>query len=909
MTSLRTTDDSKFSLLTHPSTDCGWYQDFPLHAKSLHGMKKKYCAQYDCSETLLLGAKLTVKINTDSATLSKEEFFQVKQKKRSNNIILSVVAKNGIIESILRIEAIWTRSVENCNLRHRYEFYGCVCPAQKVKNLISLSYSQMDRSKLDPETLNENALKTPNLDDHQLEADKKQVESNEGIEEIKRDEQAVEADVKSTLNEVIETVGELTVTCSGQCSDCDDEKLTAARVRSMNKDYVIVPMCEVSSDGRGQLLNRNKATKQYNDTKPNGILAHICLELASGMDMQNYYYVKCSQSPDDDIRQKRHSCMTICVPTGDSRSDHNDFEHLPDHPEDEFDPAGKLEVEEVLDMEECENKSLKSEDLDMIFPVDQLQPNQNPHRMASLTPLEVFWEGNSRAFRVLQYPQEIRQFIELILLSSDHCVLETKHYWSTQPDMENLDELFQSFVAKVEFPSKLEKLRMPLPFNEYSSFVCLKVQMQLLQRRMRDLKRFSYYHDQTMRKMLKNAPCWIVFNLALIYYCKYAKYHLAMDVNTFEMFDQFENWFQNSTIPFEMRVAFCFIDPISIWHVLEMKAEIYLLKKCPGDALEIYKNLDMLEDVTNICKLFSLEHIGLPIIEERHSTFPSSFTTYLLGIMQNDDDLLFNACSMHPRKFVLPQLARIKKLYADGQFSLCLKRLRSIFDEDPIMHEAWFLFGMCFYHLKNYSAAANAFRRSLEIKLSENGWTYLEDSIVKISDEASLNLFKRSKCELNIEIFLDQIIVHFFRNGKFESVVGIFRKIAHHHESIGRTVQSVMIRLLEVICRERNNEIYVNLRLQLQDVLENLQVDFCHNENFWNLCAQLVDPRINNCIKNVKQWELFLKCSNYEIICIKRKQTNPRRLRLLNWKRFYYLKAKIMYKKINRSINRNMAGT
>ncbi|KAL1242120.1 putative potassium transport system protein Kup [Trichinella spiralis] len=37
----------------------------------------------------------------------------------------------------------------------------------------------MDRSKLDPEILNENTLKTPDLDDHQLEADKKQVESNE----------------------------------------------------------------------------------------------------------------------------------------------------------------------------------------------------------------------------------------------------------------------------------------------------------------------------------------------------------------------------------------------------------------------------------------------------------------------------------------------------------------------------------------------------------------------------------------------------------------------------------------------------------------------------------------------------------------------------------------------------------
>ncbi|KRX70980.1 hypothetical protein T06_4033 [Trichinella sp. T6] len=88
---MSTTHDSKFSLLTYPSTRCG--------------------------------------IRT---FLCLEEFFQVKQKKRSNNIILSVMAKNGIIESILRIEAIWTRSVENCNHRHCYEVLRIGDEAQYV---------------------------------------------------------------------------------------------------------------------------------------------------------------------------------------------------------------------------------------------------------------------------------------------------------------------------------------------------------------------------------------------------------------------------------------------------------------------------------------------------------------------------------------------------------------------------------------------------------------------------------------------------------------------------------------------------------------------------------------------------------------------------------------------------------
>ncbi|KRY07418.1 hypothetical protein T12_2539 [Trichinella patagoniensis] len=275
---MSTTHDSKFSLLTYPSTR----------------------GEVDCRDQ-----------HTNSATLSKEEFFQVKQKKRSNNIMLSAVAKNGIIESILLIEAIWPRSVEDNNLRHRYEvlrigdevnlickrtvdYFKMIAAIKHIHNTVGKAYDGIGHgrekkiSRLEQNfgtIMNENTLKTPDLDDHQLEADKKLVESNEGIEETKRDEQAVEADVKSTLNEVIETVGELTVTCSGQCSDCDDEKLTAERVRSMNKNHVIVPICEVSSDGRGQPLKRNKATKQHNDIKQNGILAHICLELASGMDM------------------------------------------------------------------------------------------------------------------------------------------------------------------------------------------------------------------------------------------------------------------------------------------------------------------------------------------------------------------------------------------------------------------------------------------------------------------------------------------------------------------------------------------------------------------------------------------------------------------------------------------------
>ncbi|KRX18777.1 PiggyBac transposable element-derived protein 2 [Trichinella nelsoni] len=97
--------------------------------------------------------------------------------------------------------------------------------------------------------------------------------------------------------------------------------------------------------------------------------------------------------------------VVVLPPTaGDSGSDDTDQEYLPDDAEDEFDPAGELEVEQEVRVEECETTKLsgkerralprwkKTEDLDMIFPVEQLQRNENLQQIASLTPLEVWFK-------------------------------------------------------------------------------------------------------------------------------------------------------------------------------------------------------------------------------------------------------------------------------------------------------------------------------------------------------------------------------------------------------------------------------------------------------------------------------------------------------------------------------------
>ncbi|KRY65508.1 PiggyBac transposable element-derived protein 3 [Trichinella pseudospiralis] len=137
--------------------------------------------------------------------------------------------------------------------------------------------------------------------------------------------------------------------------------------------------------------------------------------------------------------------FVVLPPTaGDSGGDDTDQQYLPDDPEDEFDPAGKLKVEQEVKVEEFETAKLsrkekrallrwkKTENLHRIFPVEQIQRNENFQKNCFYDTVR---KCNNKAFTVS--PQEIRQFIGVILLSGYNCQPEAKHYyWSTQPDMD-----------------------------------------------------------------------------------------------------------------------------------------------------------------------------------------------------------------------------------------------------------------------------------------------------------------------------------------------------------------------------------------------------------------------------------------------------------------------------------------
>ncbi|KAL1284374.1 PiggyBac transposable element-derived protein [Trichinella pseudospiralis] len=112
--------------------------------------------------------------------------------------------------------------------------------------------------------------------------------------------------------------------------------------------------------------------------------------------------------------------VVVLPPTaGDSGGDDTDQQYLPDDPEDEFDPAGKLKVEQEVKVEEFETAKLSRKEKRALL---RWKKTENLHRIFP-------------AFTVS--PQEIRQFIGVILLSGYNCQPEAKHYyWSTQPDMD-----------------------------------------------------------------------------------------------------------------------------------------------------------------------------------------------------------------------------------------------------------------------------------------------------------------------------------------------------------------------------------------------------------------------------------------------------------------------------------------
>ncbi|KRY99985.1 Enoyl-CoA delta isomerase 2, mitochondrial [Trichinella zimbabwensis] len=147
----------------------------------------------------------------------------------------------------------------------------------------------MDFNENHQETLYENALKKPKVQENQMDADEKHVKSNEGIEESKQNPQAVQIGAENNANCVIEIESELSITGSGQHSK-RDEKMeadpeVAVCVKKISPDSVDVSMYKVCADGNRQHHKCNEVNQQSYKENKRPIMADVPAEFISGMDM------------------------------------------------------------------------------------------------------------------------------------------------------------------------------------------------------------------------------------------------------------------------------------------------------------------------------------------------------------------------------------------------------------------------------------------------------------------------------------------------------------------------------------------------------------------------------------------------------------------------------------------------
>ena len=153
---------------------------------------------------------------------------------------------------------------------------------------------------------------------------------------------------------------------------------------------------------------------------------------------------------------------------GDAGDQDSDIEETPENPEEEYEPAGELEVEQNIENEfDNEIRPLqkkrkleniitwkKSATFSKPMQVGNAVIDQKLEELEGKTPYEI-WKSifstemlkyivlqtnlyanrdkNNEKFKVLEC--EMRKFLGIIFLSGYHTVPEEQQYWSTQPDL------------------------------------------------------------------------------------------------------------------------------------------------------------------------------------------------------------------------------------------------------------------------------------------------------------------------------------------------------------------------------------------------------------------------------------------------------------------------------------------
>ncbi|KRY44983.1 hypothetical protein T03_4345 [Trichinella britovi] len=111
------------------------------------------------------------------------------------------------------------------------------------------------------------------------------------------------------------------------------------------------------------LRSSRKETPKKDETEAStghGALASSSMDISDSLEGRRCEQVSTLQEAKEVMATSNHVLNVVVLPptAGDSGSDDTDQEYLPDDPEDESDPAGELEVEQEVRVEEFETAKL-----------------------------------------------------------------------------------------------------------------------------------------------------------------------------------------------------------------------------------------------------------------------------------------------------------------------------------------------------------------------------------------------------------------------------------------------------------------------------------------------------------------------------------------------------------------------
>ncbi|KAL0113816.1 hypothetical protein PUN28_011271 [Cardiocondyla obscurior] len=284
-----------------------------------------------------------------------------------------------------------------------------------------------------------------------------------------------------------------------------------------------------------------------------------------------------------------------------------------------------------------------------------------------------------------------------------------------------------------------------------------------------------------------------------------------------------------------------------IWTLEEKWANIMFSLGLVKGALEVFKKLELWEDVIGCYTVLNLKHKAAEIIEQEISKKPTVKLWCLLGDATEDVNHYETAWRLSEEKSSRVQkhwgfYYFVKKDYAEAA-----PHLKLSVELNHIQELVWFRLGYAALQIEDWKLAAMAYRRYCELEQSTfEAWNNLAKAYIKLGDKqrAWKSLQDAIKCNYDRWEVWDNLMVVSIDLGHFSEVIRCYHRILdlkNNHSDI-----QILQILTNAIINNINDADGNPASRLLQNALElfgRITSNVVNNPDVWRMYAELVALR------------------------------------------------------------------